>query len=53
MLKREKGSFTVFFIDYGNTDVLPASRIKPLDPKLGIVAVPAQASARSPHSPAI
>jgi len=27
--------FTVFFVDYGNQDVVPVERLKPLDPTLG------------------
>ena len=35
IVSRSGGDYTVFFIDYGNTDVVKADRLKPLDPTLG------------------
>lgn len=32
---RTASEFTVFFLDYGNTDVVTRDRLKPLDPTLG------------------
>lgn len=32
---RAGSEYSVFFIDYGNSDVVPVSRLKPLDPTLG------------------
>jgi len=43
VLKRDKSDFTVFFLDYGNSDVLPAARLRPLDPALAISVISAQA----------
>ncbi|KAL1500074.1 hypothetical protein AB1Y20_012749 [Prymnesium parvum] len=40
---RAGGEYTVFFIDYGNTDVVDLKRLKPLDPTLGPQAVAPQA----------
>jgi len=37
------GKFEVFFIDYGNSDVVGADRLKPLDPTLGATTIAAQA----------
>jgi len=43
VVKKEKGSFTVFFVDYGNSDVVTKERLAPLDPTIGLQAVSAQA----------
>ncbi|KAL3924316.1 MAG: hypothetical protein SGPRY_003952 [Prymnesium sp.] len=40
---RSAGEYTVFFIDYGNTDVVDIKRLKPLDPTLSPQAVSPQA----------
>jgi len=40
---RNGGEFVVYFIDYGNTDVVGADRLKPLDPTLSPQAVSPQA----------
>merc|ERR1711865_589740 len=36
-------AFTVFFVDYGNTDVVTRDRLKPLDPSLGTQLLSPQA----------
>ncbi|EOD09062.1 hypothetical protein EMIHUDRAFT_452958 [Emiliania huxleyi CCMP1516] len=41
--KRDKGSYTVFFLDYGNCDVVSAERVRPLDPTLAPSVLSAQA----------
>eukprot|EP00316_Scyphosphaera_apsteinii_P007722 CAMPEP_0119344144 /NCGR_PEP_ID=MMETSP1333-20130426/106819_1 /TAXON_ID=418940 /ORGANISM="Scyphosphaera apsteinii, Strain RCC1455" /LENGTH=892 /DNA_ID=CAMNT_0007356571 /DNA_START=39 /DNA_END=2717 /DNA_ORIENTATION=- len=43
VLKKERTSVTVFFIDYGNTDLCTADRLRPLDPTLGPATISAQA----------
>lgn len=35
VVSRTATEFTVFFVDYGNKDVVPRNRLKPLDPSLG------------------
>jgi staphylococcal nuclease domain-containing protein 1 len=40
---RSGGEYTVYFIDYGNTDVVGRDRLKPLDPSLSPQAVSPQA----------
>jgi len=46
---RTGGEFTVFFVDYGNTDVVKRDRLKPLDPSMGIQLLsPRQLNADSP-----
>jgi len=44
VLKRDKGDYTVFFLDYGNTDVLAPSRLRPLDPSLATSVISPQVS---------
>jgi len=41
--KKEKDKYSVFFVDYGNTDVVGADRLRPLDPTLGTEVVSPQA----------
>uniref|UniRef100_A0A7S2GFY6 Uncharacterized protein n=1 Tax=Haptolina brevifila TaxID=156173 RepID=A0A7S2GFY6_9EUKA len=43
VVSRSGAEFTVFFVDYGNTDVVSRDRLKPLDPSLGIQLLSAQA----------
>lgn len=40
---RSGGEYTVFFVDYGNTDVVKKDRLKPLDPTLGTQLLSPQA----------
>jgi len=35
VMSRTATEYTVFFLDYGNTDIVPKSRLKPLDQSLG------------------
>jgi len=41
--KKDKTGYTVFFLDYGNSDLLPAARLRPLDPSLSVSVVSPQA----------
>ena len=41
--ERSGGKYTVFFIDYGNVDVVDLKRLKPIDPTLSPQAVSPQA----------
>lgn len=43
VLKRQQGKVDVFFIDYGNKDVVADDRLRPLDPTLNTQVVAAQA----------
>ena len=43
VVNKAGGEFTVFFIDYGNTDVVKSDRLKPLDPSLGNKEISPQA----------
>jgi len=43
VLKKDKSDYSVFFIDYGNSDVCTADRLRPLDPTLGAQAISPQA----------
>merc|ERR1719263_1404135 len=40
---RADGKYEVFFLDYGNVDVVGKERLLPLDPTLGPAAISAQA----------
>jgi staphylococcal nuclease domain-containing protein 1 len=40
---RNGADFTVFFVDYGNTDIVSRDRLKPLDPSVGIQLLSPQA----------
>ena len=37
------GEYEIFFIDYGNTDVVRTDRLRPLDPTLGVGSISAHA----------
>jgi staphylococcal nuclease domain-containing protein 1 len=39
----ENKTYNVVFIDYGNSESLPFSRLRPLDPKFSVMNLPAQA----------
>lgn len=43
VVSRTATEFTVFFLDYGNTDVVARDRLRPLDPALGPQALSPQA----------
>ena len=43
VVSRAATEFTVFFLDYGNTDVVTRDRLRPLDPSLGPQALSPQA----------
>jgi staphylococcal nuclease domain-containing protein 1 len=40
---KQGGEYTVFFVDYGNVDVIKSDRLKPLDPTLSAQAISPQA----------
>jgi staphylococcal nuclease domain-containing protein 1 len=40
---KQGDDYTVFFIDYGNTDIVKSDRLKPLDPTLSAQAISPQA----------
>ncbi|KAJ3332315.1 hypothetical protein HDU76_000645 [Blyttiomyces sp. JEL0837] len=39
----EDKTYHVVFIDYGNSEYLPASKLRPLDPRFSVTSLPAQA----------